>query len=351
MSGVWYVTRERVMTALDIQLTAQMNEQVDTAIESASRMVEKLTHRKFYPEIDTRYFRWPDANQRLWFRLWLEADELISLTSLSSGGVVVPPANVFLEPANVGPPFTFIELDQNTASVFGGGSTAQRDVTLTGVFGHSADSKPAGNTTAVLNGSQTDVAISNSARVGVGDILLIDTERVIVTEKLMVSSGLTIDATDSLAASTSDTSIKLSAMTAIPQAGEQILIDAELMLVSFVAGDTLVVKRAQQGTVLATHAALATVYVPRTLTVTRGVLGTTAGGHVNPSSVTRHVPPGPVSALTLALALNQVLQEVSGYSRTVGSGDNERNASGAALTKLTNQVVTSFGRRARMRSV
>src|SRR5690606_22447868 len=57
----WYTTRETVKAALDYKETARNDAQVDRAIESASRAVEGLLHRRFYPETATRYFDWPNA--------------------------------------------------------------------------------------------------------------------------------------------------------------------------------------------------------------------------------------------------------------------------------------------------
>lgn len=54
-----YATREEVKSALDIKQTARNNDQVDRAIDSASRAVEGLLHRVFYPTFDTRYVDWP----------------------------------------------------------------------------------------------------------------------------------------------------------------------------------------------------------------------------------------------------------------------------------------------------
>ena len=57
-------------------------------------------------------------------------------------------------------------------------------------------------------------------------------------------------------------------------------------------------------------------HAARTLTVTRGALGTTAATHADASSVVRWDPPGLVRALTIAETENRLLQVIAGYSRT-----------------------------------
>ena len=132
---------------------------------------------------------------------------------------------------------------------------------------------------------------------------------------------------------------------------ETILVDAERMLVTDIAGVVATVKRAWDGTVLAAHTGALDVYAPRTLTVTRGAQGTTAATHDTAAPVSRLVVPPLVRDLAIAEAINRLLSEISGYARTVGSGENLRNASGAGLKLIRDDVVTRYGRKSRIRSV
>jgi len=68
-----YATREDVMRALDSKLTARNAAQIDRALQSASRDIEALCHRTFYPEQAERSWDWPDSQQRPSWRLWLES--------------------------------------------------------------------------------------------------------------------------------------------------------------------------------------------------------------------------------------------------------------------------------------
>jgi hypothetical protein len=142
----------------------------------------------------------------------------------------------------------------------------------------------------------------------------------------------------------------MSTTTAAPVAGETILIDSERMLVTDVAGTVLTVVRAWDGTVPATHAGGADIYAPRTLTVERGALGTTAAAHNTATAITRHVVPGLVRNLTIAEAVTILLQEQSGYARQMGQGENARTV-GVGLEGLRQDCYRTFGRKARIRGV
>jgi hypothetical protein len=122
------------------------------------------------------------------------------------------------------------------------------------------------------------------------------------------------------------------------------------MLIEDIAGNNLTVRRAWDGSTIAAHSVGATVYAPRTLTVTRGALGTTAATHLTAASVYRWDAPGPVRQLCVAEALTDLLQGRSGYARTAGAGENEREATGRGLKDLRERVYVSHGRKARTRA-
>jgi len=355
-----YCTREDVKSALDLKETARNNGQVDRAIMAASRAVEGLCHRRFYPQLATRYFDWP-TGARPW-RLWLDDSELISVTTLSSGGVTIPASDFNLEPNRDGPPYNRVEIKLNSSSAFSSGSTTQRAVTITGLFGHSNDESPVGDVDEAMTATETDLDVTDSSGIGVGQILRIGSERLIVTEKTMKDTGVNIDASDSLTAAKNDVAITLSTLTGAPTLGEVILINSERMLVVDVAGSVATVIRGWDGSVLAAHAANADIYAPRTLTVTRGALGTTAAAMTAGDDIYRWEAPGPVRDLCIAEAIVRLLRESSGYagqtgvatpSRTVGtgSGGGQRTAPGLAIDDMRDQTYTSHGRKARHRAV
>ncbi|MEU9792885.1 hypothetical protein AB0E27_20045 [Streptomyces sparsogenes] len=348
--GVWYATREDVKDALDVKETARSNARIDRALEGASRAVEGLLHREFAPVIATRYFDWPNEQGARPWRLWLDQSELISVTSLTSGGVTIDPAAYFLEPNRTGPPYRRIEINLDSSAAFGGGQTYQRDITVTGLWGYRDDETTAGTVVEALDASETAVDVDGaaSALLGVGSVLRIDSERMIVTGRTQLDSGQ--DLGGNLTASAANTTVPVVDGTQFA-VDEVILIDAERMRIEDIAGNQLVVKRAWDGSVLAAHTAGAGIFAPRTLTVTRGALGTTAAAHASGATVQRWDPPGPVRDLCIAEALTTLLQGQSGYARVVGSGENQREASGKGIADLRCSVYASHGRKARTRAV
>ncbi|MEV0618545.1 hypothetical protein AB0I81_34820 [Nonomuraea sp. NPDC050404] len=342
-----YCTREAVKSALDVKLTARSDAQVDGAIESASRAIEGRLHRRFYPVQATRYFDWPNRQYARPWRLWLDTDEVISVTEVTSGGATFAPSDYFLEPVNSGPPFNRLEIDLDSAASFTADSTHQRSIAITGLFGFQAETQTAGTLAAGLNASGTTANVSDSSAVGVGDLIKVGDERMLVADKSMVSTGQTLQ--DPMTTSAADVSVVVTTGSAFV-VGEVILLDSERMLVVDIAGNALTVKRAWDGSVLAAHTG-STIYALRALTVVRGVLGTTAASHNDASPISRHVVPALVRSLCVAEAINTLLQEGSGYARVVGSGDNQREAAGRALRDIREQAYIAFGRKGRVRAV
>jgi hypothetical protein len=347
-----YCMREDVKSALDIKVTARSNALVDSAIISAAGSIEGDMNRVFYPFDETRVFDWPNRFQRAaaW-RLYFGKNDLISATAVMSGGVAIPLASVNLEPANDGPPFTRLELDvSKLPGAFTAGATWQRDIAITGTWGYQAVTTPAGTLAAAITDTTgTTVAISDSTSCGVGALLVCGTERMLVTERAMRDTGQAQQGAGCSTASNADVSLTVTDGTKYT-AGETLLLDSERMLVVDIAANVLTVKRAWDGSALAAHSG-AEVYAPRSLTVTRGALGTTAATHLNGAALSRWTYPGLVTELNIAEAINTFLQKTSGYARTVGEGDNQRNASGAGLADIRARAYAAHGRKARQRAV
>jgi hypothetical protein len=343
-----YCTREDVKGALDSKTTARDDTQVDRAIRTGARNAEGLLHRRFYPQVATRFFDWPNDQYARPWRLWLDDNELIAVTSLTTGGQPIAPSDFFLEPANSGPPFRSIELDLDSNAAFGGGDTHQRDIAIEGLWGYRNDETQVGQLTADL-GLTGSAGIQLDATVGVGAILRIDQERLIVVAKSMVDTGQDL-AGPGLATSDADVTVPVTTGTAF-DVDEIILLGAERMLVVDVAGNNLIVKRAWDGSVLAAHSTGADVYGLTGYTVERGQLGTTAATHTNGTAIWRWEPPATLRSLNIAEAINTIQQEQSAYARTVGSGDNERETAGRGLRQLRDEAYTELGRKARSRAI
>lgn len=335
--GIAYTNRETVAAALAYNETARSADAIDRAIQSASRSIEGQMHRRFHPTIATRAFQRVPGR-----RLWLEDSEVISVTSLSIDGTAVtsnvsaPNDSGYTLSPNSGPPFTSIDFPNGPLL------STEGDLLLTGVFGYADNQIAAGSTaTAVTTTTQTTVDVTDGSLTGVGDLLSLDTERVQVTGRAWTSTAQAATLTAQASAVTL-TVILGSAW----HVGEMLLIDAERILIVDIAGNNLIVKRAQGGSVLAAHTA-ATVYVSRTLTILRAQVGSTAATHLTALAITKLDPPAIVKELAVAEAINSLLQEASGYSRTIGSGDNVRNASGGGLDDLRATAYARVGRKAR----
>lgn len=352
--GAWYCLREQVKAAVDIKDTARANAQIDRLIESASRGADKLCHRIFYPWQGTKYLNWPDSQSPTPWRLWLGEHEALSLSEVSAAGVVIPPvwsgsiAGYFLEPQASGPPYNRLEINRAASGSFLSGNTAQRTLALTGLWaGARLDERPISLLSEALDTTETEIDVADSSLLGVGSVLRIDTERMIVSERGWKNLSVTLAVGAPLVAKANDTVLTLSATTAAVRPGEVLLIDGERMTVNDVVGATCIVSRAVDGSVLAAHAAGAAVYGSRTLTVTRGALGTIAAAHEDAGQAYEWVPPGPINTLAVAETLNSLAQENSGYVRVIGSGENTRNASGAGLADVRRQAYDNYGRKAR----
>lgn len=354
-AGAWYCTREDVKQALDMKETARSNTLIDRAVQAATDTVTGQLHRVFYPVLATRYFDWPDQYARPW-RLWLDDSELIELYTLSSGGVTIPNANVNLEPNRYGPPYNRIELRIDTSSAFGGGQTPQRAIGAFSLWGYRNDEAPAGAVAAAVTLTAASMDVTDSASIGVGQIIRVGAERLIVTEKTMKATGQTLQA--DMTAQQNNQILRVVDGTQFT-VGETLLLDAERMRIDDIAGNNLTVKRGWDGSTLAVHSGSA-IYAPRTLTVTRGALGTAAGTMAQGDPIVAWQCPGAVRNLAVAEALVDLLRGSSGYagqtgvgsqSRTVGGGAAVRTAPGVAIGDLRDQVYTSHGRKNRGRAV
>ncbi|MFD9398341.1 hypothetical protein ACFWA4_05910 [Streptomyces sp. NPDC060011] len=345
MGSPWYATRESIKSTLDVAETARNNAQVDRAIEAASRAAEGYLHRVFYPEVKTRYFDWPNLQFARSWRLWLSQNELISVSSIASGGTAIPATDFYLEPNEYGPPYDRIEIDLDSSSAFSSNGTHQRSIAVTGLWGYADDETTVGLTVEALDSSETGVDVDGptAAMVGVGSVLRIDGERMLVTERGTLTTGQTLQS--ALTDMDNVVAVAVSSGSAFA-VGEVILLDSERMLITDIAGNSLTVIRAWDGSVLAEHSG-STIYAYRTLTVVRGALGTTAASHNSGATVRRWDPPALLSALVVADAINLLEQGAGGYARTTGARDNELPSTGRGLKDVRELARAELGRQAR----
>jgi hypothetical protein len=349
--GVPLCLRDSVKLAVDVKDSARANAQIDRIIADVSRVIERsLCRRVFYPRIMTQTFDWPDPDRPTPWRLWLGGQsELASVSAVSAGGVSILTSAVKLYPT-YGPPYTRLELDQSSTASFSTAGTYQQAISVTGVFaGAPLDESTVATLIEGLDDSETDIDVDAANTVGPGALIRIGTERMLVTGSSALDTGINLGS--DIAAQMNATAVPLSTTVGAPRPLETIAIGAERMLVTDVIGSTAYVRRAYDGTPIAAHTTGADIYAYRTLTVERGVLGTTAATHPNGSLILRWLPPGPVQGLAVAETLNQLEQERSAYARVIGTGDQQRESRGAGLKEKRDDVRRAYGRRVRMGAV
>jgi hypothetical protein len=342
-----------VKRSLDIKETARNNWLIDQAMQSATSNINQHMHRKFHPMDATRLFDWPNFQRAAPWKIWLDASELADVTAnvpvVTAGGVAIPASAIFWGPWNDAPPYTFLELDRSQSYAFGAGSTPQRSVAITGTFGYKLETDPGGTLAAAITStSATTATCSNSAAFGVGSLLIIDSERILVQDVATATTGQAnvSGATTNVA---SDNAITVTAGTAI-NPDEVLLLDQEKMLAVDVTGNVVTVIRAWDGSALATHSTSTTIYAYRALTIGRGQFGTAGTTHLVSAPILVFRYPSLIRDLAIAESGNTVLQRTSGYAE-VGEGATSATNIGAGLADLWDEAETAHGRKSRSRVV
>ena len=343
MVEIGYAYREQVQDLLVSTSTARMDVRIDQARLAASRDIEGLLHRIFYPWTGTRQLDQPAGTT-----LWLYENELAEVpTGIVSGATTLTTDDYIMQPLS-GPPYRWIDINYGGSNSWSSDDTPQRAVAITGTFGYPAVITERTEIAGAINAAATALVLAETVHLGTGSLILVDDERMLITQLQSAATGATLDG--NVAANKGATGITVSDGSLIT-AGERILIGSESMNVLDVAGDTLIVERAARGTVLAAHATGATVYAPRAATVQRGLLGTTAAAHDDASTVYSITAPSLVVEAVLALTANNLQQGLSGYSRPVGGGDNKREATGRGVQDVLEDCYTRYGRKTRSRAV
>jgi hypothetical protein len=357
MSRVFYTTRESVQDAFDTREAAHRSTQIDQAIASASDDIDGWLNRHKHglaPRVATRYFSWPTRDYSPAWRLWLDENELVSLTSITAGGTAIAASDYFLEPVNSGPPYTYVEINLNSTASFTNTGTYQRAISISGTWGINDDRAPAGVLAEALDSSETAVDVSDASLVGVGSVLVVDDEKMLVTGRTALDTGQNL-ASD-MNALNSDRTVDVADGTQF-HIGETVLIESERMKIVDIAGNNLTVIRAYDGSVLAAHTSPLDVYAYRTLTVERGALGTTAAAHSLAAEVETWAVPDLVRDLCKAEAIIRLEQEFSAYGARVYSDEAERDSSGTevvsgrGLTDLRKSCARRYKRKFRARAV
>ena len=366
-----YCNLDDVKRALDIEgITATSDSRIVRALMTVADTIEGQMHRVFYPLDKSRFFDWPNYSYAAPWEVWFDQWDCVALTALESPrGTALALNKLFLEPIERKPgfPFESMQLDRSSSAAWGVGPTPQHSIYATGTWGFGADTDPAGTLTASIGTSDATISVSDSSLSGVGDVLVLDPgtasapfptfigtagavgaptgERVLVTARAAITTGLTQSGSGCTSASSEDSALQTTGSGSL-NPGEVIILDQERMLVQEVISGIATVKRAWDGTYLAAHSN-ATVNAYRQLSVLRGQLGTAAASHSNGATSARHRVPSLIRDLSIAECLNQVLQEGSGYARTVGSGETAMAAPGMGLAEKWDEARATYGRKAR----
>jgi len=357
--GNFYATREQIKHAGDIKGPDQ-DAQVDRHIEAASRHIDRILGLRegvFIPKTQTRNFEWPqdaavEDRHRNGYTLYLD-EHLISISGVTRDGdtaTAIPTADIFLEPANEGPPYTRLELDRSSTdanATFAStiSTTNQRAVRVAGSWGYKSATEAAGTVSSGLasDAAATSFVCSNSGLIDVGDTLLIESEQVFVSGRAFAALGAILVNDASITADVTDNTITVDGSHGLV-AGEIIKLDSEEIYIASVATNVLSVIRAYNGTTLAAHADDTAVQVARTLTIVRAQNGTTGATHANASAVNKYAVPKDVNEYVIARALHTFRQDEGGWTGAIGTGESTIEMKGRVLTALCDDLIRKYDR-------
>lgn len=336
--GIPYATREQIKRSLEVNATAYADWLIDQKLEAGSRIVEAFLHRRFYPELRTIKLDYPNYSYSPAWTFELGANEIISLSSLVSGGITIPIGNIFLRRDDDidEPPYSRIEIDLSTSSAFSAGTTFQRDTVATGLFSGDRDtdtSIPRAILGGNINNLVTSIVLNPASGlfdIGVGSLLLIGTERMLVVERRMSDTGQNL--VTNMAQSQDDVIVDVADGTQFA-VGETILLGPERMKIQDIAANNLIVERAFDGSILAAQTAPVDVFALRTCNVKRGILGSTAASHNLNDNVYVHQYPGPVNELCIAETVILLEGNAAAYKK----GDMD-------IEDIRNNAMTAYGR-------
>ena len=333
-----YVEMLAVEQTPTVSYTADSRAAILDLLVSASDHADFITRRRYHPEVgatlttsypNQTYFDGPE-----WFtdRDWLTID------SVTIGGVTVPPSDYVSSPIDDGPPWDTITLRDTSTHSWGDGDSEPDSIVITGTSGVTSDTRTAGELGGTITGTDTTLIGSDPTAIDVGSLIAIDDEWLTIIDRDWLDSGDTITAD-------LDTSSRQLETAATLLVGERIRVGFEEMMVTAISGTTVMVDRAVGGTTPAAHLNGTGIDRWNSYTASRGAAGSTAAAHTIAAPITKWVPPALLAEYVLANVLTALGQHASGYNRTVGSGDQQREASGKGLAATRSEFIRRFRRR------
>ena len=351
----WLITREAVKRATKITGDA-LDFQVDAVIQAVADELHgrpsSLLHTSFFPITEIRKYTWP---QQIGIgrsdTLFLDADghvgDLVALTALTKDDTAVTAiatSDVILAPAG-GPPYYKIEIDQSSAAFFSFKNTPQEAVRATGRWGYSENTLAAGNLDGSLSAGAVSMAVTDGSKINVGQMLLIETETVFVSERTDADMGInTHGSTGAMTADKTDATLTLaSAPTDAVTVGEVLRIASERMRVTAInTTSSFEVERSHDGTTLAAHSTGDDVFIFRTFTVERAINGTTDALHADNTAITKYDPPSDLQRYALAEVVSRIAQEQAAYGRTIGGGEGAVEWRGPMLSGMRKGIAARY---------
>lgn len=284
------------------------------AIREASETIQKDIG-WFVPVTLTRLFHGSGSKN-------LFIPPLLAINSIVNNGVTLTAADYILKPDNgfwTNGPYTQI-LVAPLATLLATWYCQQNGVTIAGRWGKYERSGPTGATvqdTTEQSASQVTLKVSDGGKVSPGMVLLIGSEQEAVTGWGDPTTGVT---TLNGAVSVSDDVITLT-NGALVNVGEVLRVDFEQMKIKDKRTHQCSVIRSWNGTGKVAHLTGASVDVYRTVSVERGMNGTTAATHANGLVISRYFAPDDIQYLTKEIATLIVNKAKSGYQGRTGNDE------------------------------
>jgi len=348
-----YTTREAVLRSFEIANTTRISPMVDNEIRAASESVDHQLHRFFTVEKITLAFDWPNYQHADAWRIYFNEQSFITIDTVVSGGLTLDPADYLPYRADgvLAPPYEYIEINRARSAAFSSGLSPQRSIMFSGLTGVQDLTSSGGVLTPGMDAT-TSIAfidpVNGRMYVGVGSSLIIGNERLQVTERGWSDSGTVL--LTSLGSIQSDNIVEMSDTTKVALY-EYLHIGGESVQVLSIVGSNVTVRRAVNGSVLATHESGCPIYLNNAFSVTRGAFGTSAAVHAGSAPVLIQRYPAQVEQLSLAEAVVGVAQNAGLYARIVGQGSSTREAVGKGLDDMRRAAYQSWGRKLRKTAI
>lgn len=245
---------------------------------------------------------------------------VLSLTSITNDGTALTENSdfVFMRQAWDNGPYLGLERLSDAANFSEWCLEDPDSVQMTGMFGLYSRAQATGATlSATISAAATEMTVSNGSKVSPGMDLLLDSEQMLVT-----GWGDPTASATTLAAALDATSSQVSLTSAAGlNTGELLRVDFEDMRLHRKKDNTGLVVRNWNNTGQAAHLIAAAVDVYRTVSIERGVNGTTAASHTSGAAVSRYMVPDNVLKLVKKMSILGMNQSRSNYAGRSGDAE------------------------------